>query len=94
MVVCRSPSEKDLTSPGAEPTILMADTIIKTSKAAWRNGIASDYDCPLGFGHVTMLSGDRRFDPCGGQELFLILKCIVFAKKRCARLRDVVVELV
>ena len=33
-------------------------------KAAWRNGIASDYE-----------SGDCRFDPCGGQPYF-IFGCI------------------
>ena len=30
--------------------------------AAWRNGIASDYE-----------SGDCRFDPCGGQKAFSFL---------------------
>src|SRR6266702_6247093 len=33
--------------------------------AAWRNGIASDYE-----------SGDCRFDPCGGHSIFfLVLLC-------------------
>ena len=29
--------------------------------AAWRNGIASDYE-----------SGDCRFDPCGGHSIFAV----------------------
>ena len=33
--------------------------------AAWRNGIASDYE-----------SGDCRFDPCGGHIVFLYFSFI------------------
>ena len=39
--------------------------------AAWRNGIASDYDSSL-------VSGDCRFDPCGG-HLFLLYMVPVYS---------------
>ena len=36
--------------------------------AAWRNGIASDYD------YGVDKSGDCRFDPCGGQSIFFAFR--------------------
>jgi hypothetical protein len=36
------------------------------SSAAWRNGIASDYDYDSQGLNIPVESGDCRFDPCGG----------------------------
>ena len=38
---------------------LIIFSLVLEFKAAWRNGIASDYE-----------SGDCRFDPCGGHYVF------------------------
>jgi hypothetical protein len=37
--------------------------------AAWRNGIASDYD-------LVVESGDCRFDPCGGHFYVPIIQIV------------------
>ena len=40
-------------------------SIKNNTTAAWRNGIASDYE-----------SGDCRFDPCGGHYIFFVIDLI------------------
>ena len=49
---------------GVESCLLVTKhvvSMINNTTAAWRNGIASDYE-----------SGDCRFDPCGGHSIFAV----------------------
>ena len=51
------------TSGNIRPSILLCvHKFVQFCAAAWRNGIASDYE-----------SGDCRFDPCGGHSVFFLL---------------------